>query len=136
MNFRQLLLAAIFPASHDSTRNGFYFLKSMSALTSQFENHLRAILGMPLGSTATVGFSAMLNLIGELPEAEEVLRVSNTHLHLYGKSTRPGRKLGHVTVRADNFEKLQQRLAELPAFFQRQEFCLQQAQSATVVDRA
>jgi 5-(carboxyamino)imidazole ribonucleotide synthase len=127
----RLLANEIAPRVHNS---GHWSIEG--AATSQFENHLRAILGMPLGSTATVGFSAMLNLIGELPEAEEVLRVSNTHLHLYGKSTRPGRKLGHVTVRADNFEKLQQRLAELPAFFQRQEFCLQQAQSATVVDRA
>jgi 5-(carboxyamino)imidazole ribonucleotide synthase len=126
----RLLANEIAPRVHNS---GHWSIEG--AATSQFENHLRAILGMPLGSTATVGFSAMLNLIGELPEAEEVLRVSNTHLHLYGKSTRPGRKLGHVTVRADNFEKLQQRLAELPAFFQRHEFCLQQAQSDAVVNR-
>jgi 5-(carboxyamino)imidazole ribonucleotide synthase len=126
----RLLANEIAPRVHNS---GHWSIEG--AATSQFENHLRAILGMPLGSTATVGFSAMLNLIGELPEAEEVLRVSNTHLHLYGKSTRPGRKLGHVTVRANNFEKLQQRLAELPAFFQRHEFCLEQAQSDTVVNR-
>jgi 5-(carboxyamino)imidazole ribonucleotide synthase len=91
---------------------------------------------MPLGSTATVGFSAMVNLIGELPVAEEVLRVRNTHLHLYGKSPRPGRKLGHVTVRADKFEKLQERLAELPSFFQRPEFCLQEARAETLAKRA
>jgi 5-(carboxyamino)imidazole ribonucleotide synthase len=89
-----------------------------------------------LGSTATAGFSAMLNLIGEFPESAEVLSVSNTHLHLYGKSPRPGRKLGHVTVRADHFEKLQQRLAELPSFFHRPEFCLEQVQSSTLANRA
>jgi 5-(carboxyamino)imidazole ribonucleotide synthase len=127
----KLLANEIAPRVHNS---GHWSIEG--ATTSQFENHLRAILGMPLGSTATLGFSAMLNLIGELPEAEEVLGVSNAHLHLYGKSPRPGRKLGHVTVRADNFETLQQRLAELPAFFQRTEFCLQQAQGDTLAKRA
>lgn len=97
------------------------------AVTSQFENHLRAILGYPLGSTAAVGHSAMINLIGELPESAEVLAVPNTHLHLYGKEPRPGRKVGHVTARADRPEKLQQRLRELPDFFHRPEFCLEQA---------
>lgn len=106
------------------------------AVTSQFENHLRAILGFPLGSTATVGFSAMVNLIGDLPASEDVLAVLNTHLHLYGKSPRPGRKLGHVTVRADKLEKLQQRLTELPAFFHRPEFCLAEARPETLANRA
>jgi 5-(carboxyamino)imidazole ribonucleotide synthase len=99
------------------------------AVTSQFENHLRAVLGLPLGSTATIGHSAMLNLIGELPLTEEVLKVSNSHLHLYGKEPRLGRKVGHVTVRADRPEKLHQRLAELPAFFHRPEFCLEKAKT-------
>ena len=78
----------------------------------------------------------MVNLIAELPEAEEVLAVPNTHLHLYGKSPRPGRKLGHVTIRADNFEKLQQRLGELPAFFKRPEYCLEEALPETLAKRA
>jgi len=82
---------------------------------------------MPLGSTAVMGYSAMVNLIGELPEAQEVLKVPNTHLHLYGKEPRPGRKVGHVTVRANQFEQLQRRLQELPPFFHRPEFCLEQA---------
>jgi 5-(carboxyamino)imidazole ribonucleotide synthase len=74
------------------------------AATSQFENHLRAVLELPLGSTATAGHSAMLNLIGEVPESADVLAVSNAHLHLYGKSPRPGRKVGHVTLRAASAE--------------------------------
>jgi 5-(carboxyamino)imidazole ribonucleotide synthase len=127
----KLLANEIAPRVHNS---GHWSIEG--AATSQFENHLRAILGMPLGSTATVGYSAMVNLIGELPEAAEVLRTPNTHLHLYGKSPRPGRKLGHVTVRADKFEKLQQRLAELPAFFQRPEYCLRQALAETLANRA
>jgi 5-(carboxyamino)imidazole ribonucleotide synthase len=68
------------------------------AETSQFENHLRAILGLPLGSTAVRGEVLMLNLIGELPDAATVLTHRDVHLHLYGKEPRPGRKLGHVTL--------------------------------------
>ena len=94
------------------------------AATSQFENHLRAVMGLPLGSTATLGVSAMLNLIGEVPEPAEVAAIPDAHLHLYGKSLRPGRKVGHVTLRAASFEELTSRLAALPGFFQRPEFCL------------
>jgi 5-(carboxyamino)imidazole ribonucleotide synthase len=127
----KLLANEIAPRVHNS---GHWTIEG--AVTSQFENHLRAILGMPLGSTATVGYSAMLNLIGELPDAQQVLEVANTHLHLYGKSVRPGRKLGHVTVRADKLAKLQQRLNELPAFFHRPEFCLREALQDTLARRA
>ncbi len=94
------------------------------AITSQFENHLRAVSGLPLGVTRTLGFSAMLNLIGELPDANELLALPDAHLHLYGKSPRPGRKVGHVTLRADSIEQLEQRLRQLPTFFHREEFCL------------
>jgi 5-(carboxyamino)imidazole ribonucleotide synthase len=94
------------------------------AATSQFENHLRAVMGLPLGSAATLGVSAMLNLIGEVPEPSEVLTILDAHLHLYGKSLRPGRKVGHVTLGAANIEELKSRLTQLPAFFQRSEYCL------------
>jgi len=67
------------------------------AATSQFENHLRAILGFPLGSTAAQP-SFMVNLIGTTPPAEDVLAIPGAHLHLYAKEPRPGRKLGHVTL--------------------------------------
>ena len=97
------------------------------AVTSQFENHLRAVLGLPLGSTGLTGHCAMLNLIGDLPESAEVLAVPDAHLHLYGKSPRPGRKLGHVTLRAASPERLALRLSELPAFFHRPDFCLDAA---------
>jgi 5-(carboxyamino)imidazole ribonucleotide synthase len=83
------------------------------AETSQFANHLRAISGLPLGSTAPVGRSAMLNLIGTLPDPTRVLAIEGAHLHLYGKEPRPGRKLGHVTLRADDSSVLGQRLAQL-----------------------
>ena len=68
------------------------------AETSQFENHLRAILGLPLGSTRVRGDYAMLNLIGAVPDPERVLAIPGTHLHDYGKAPRPGRKVGHITV--------------------------------------
>jgi 5-(carboxyamino)imidazole ribonucleotide synthase len=68
------------------------------AVTSQFENHLRAILNLPLGSTRPRGFSAMLNLIGTLPDRERILAEGDVHLHDYGKQPRPGRKLGHCTL--------------------------------------
>jgi 5-(carboxyamino)imidazole ribonucleotide synthase len=70
------------------------------AETSQFENHLRAILGLPLGGTQAIGVSAMVNLIGGIPERDAVLAVPAAHLHLYGKEPKPGRKVGHVTVHA------------------------------------
>jgi len=67
------------------------------AATSQFENHLRAILGLPLGSTESRP-ALMVNLIGSLPERQRVLEIVGAHLHLYGKEPRAGRKLGHVTL--------------------------------------
>ena len=67
------------------------------AATSQFENHLRAILGLPLGSTESRP-ALMLNLIGSVPPVDDVLGIPGAHLHLYGKEARPGRKLGHVTL--------------------------------------
>ena len=97
------------------------------AVTSQFENHLRAVLGLPLGSTATADHFAMVNLIGELPESAEVLRVPDAHLHLYGKEPRPARKLGHLTLRAATPQRLSQSLSTLPPFFHRPEFCLSAA---------
>ena len=68
------------------------------AATSQFENHLRAILDLPLGATTARGFSAMINLIGRLPPRAALLALEGVHLHAYGKQPRPGRKVGHCTV--------------------------------------
>ena len=89
------------------------------AETSQFENHLRAILGWPLGSAAAVGHTAMLNLIGTMPDRQEVLAMQQAHWHDYAKAPRSGRKLGHVTLRTASpteldasFEQLNQILAK------------------------
>jgi 5-(carboxyamino)imidazole ribonucleotide synthase len=78
--------------------------------TSQFENHLRAITNLPLGSTASTGHSGMVNLIGEIPAATLSQQIGQ--LHDYGKSPRPGRKLGHITVVANSAEE-RDRLVDL-----------------------
>jgi len=83
------------------------------AVTSQFENHLRAVVGLPLGSTAPRGCAAMVNLIGNLPDLPPLLALPNAHLHLYDKAPRPGRKLGHVTLCAENAAQLADRLEVL-----------------------
>src|SRR5690606_41248307 len=71
---------------------------SVGAVTSQFENHLRAVLGWPLGSTEPLGHAGMVNFVGYLPPAEAVLALPGTHYHDYGKEPRPKRKLGHGTL--------------------------------------
>lgn len=83
------------------------------AETSQFENHLRAILDLPLGSTAPVGQAAMINFIGGLPKTEDLLKIPHAHLHLYDKSPRKGRKVAHATVRAENQQQLSERVNNL-----------------------
>jgi 5-(carboxyamino)imidazole ribonucleotide synthase len=67
-------------------------------VTSQFENHLRAICGLPLGSTRALGHTAMINFLGKMPERERLLEIDGLAYHDYGKTPRPGRKLGHCTV--------------------------------------
>jgi 5-(carboxyamino)imidazole ribonucleotide synthase len=72
--------------------------------TSQFENHLRAITGMELGSTAVHGVAGMVNIIGQEPNVERLREIPSVHVHMYGKAPAPKRKLGHITVTADDVE--------------------------------
>jgi 5-(carboxyamino)imidazole ribonucleotide synthase len=67
-------------------------------VTSQFENHLRAVCDMPLGSTRALGHTAMINFLGLMPDRERLLAVDGLAYHDYGKTPRPGRKLGHCTI--------------------------------------
>lgn len=83
------------------------------AETSQFENHLRAVTGLPLGTTSVRAHAAMLNLIGTMPAAETILAEPGVHLHDYGKAPRPGRKLGHCTIVDSSRRRLISRLAGL-----------------------
>jgi 5-(carboxyamino)imidazole ribonucleotide synthase len=104
----QLIANEMAPRVHNS---GHWTIEG--AETSQFENHVRAILGMPLGSTRMVGRSAMLNAIGKLPPRDAVLAIEGAHLHAYGKSDAPGRKVGHVTIRATTREELDAKVRQL-----------------------
>ncbi|MBA3725657.1 MAG: 5-(carboxyamino)imidazole ribonucleotide synthase [Armatimonadetes bacterium] len=104
----ELLVNEIAPRVHNS---GHWTLDG--AETSQFENHIRAITDMPLGSTLARGYSAMINIFGERPDPAAVLAVPGAHYHVYGKSARPGRKIGHITVGAADRETLAERVAAL-----------------------
>ena len=93
----RLLANEMAPRVHNS---GHWTIEG--ALTSQFENHLRAITGLPLGSTEARGQSRMVNLTGEPPPLEALAAIPGAHVHLYGKAPRPRRKVGHVTVTGDD----------------------------------
>jgi 5-(carboxyamino)imidazole ribonucleotide synthase len=105
-----LLANEIAPRVHNS---GHWTIEG--AETSQFENHVRAVSDMPLGGTDLVMPSVMLNCIGTMPDRDAVLSVPGAHLHDYGKSPRPGRKLGHVTVTAPDPGTLDARVAQVEA---------------------
>ncbi len=120
----QLLANEIAPRVHNS---GHWTIEG--AETSQFQNHLRAVLGLPLGSTRSVGVSCMLNWIGEMPNAQAVLQENGGHWHDYGKSAREGRKVGHATLREEGVEQLAKSLAQVGKALARE------AQTAPVLTR-
>ena len=90
----ELLANEFAPRVHNS---GHWTIEG--AQTSQFENHLRAVVGLPLGSTAPNEFAAMVNFIGTTPDLTALLQIPGVHPHIYGKAPRPGRKVGHATIR-------------------------------------
>ena len=104
----RLLLNEIAPRVHNS---GHWTIEG--AATSQFENHLRAVTGLPLGSTEARGWSLLWNILGEAPDPARVLSIPDVHLHLYGKQPRSGRKLGHVTALASSLAELDRRARDL-----------------------
>ncbi|BCX88357.1 5-(carboxyamino)imidazole ribonucleotide synthase [Methylomarinovum tepidoasis] len=106
----RLLANEMAPRVHNS---GHWTIEG--AEVSQFENHLRAILDLPLGGTEPVGHTAMVNFIGVLPALADVLAQPGVHCHFYGKAERPGRKVGHATVRAASAKALEARLHHLLA---------------------
>jgi 5-(carboxyamino)imidazole ribonucleotide synthase len=110
----ELLVNEMAPRVHNS---GHWTIEG--AETSQFENHLRAVAGLPLGSTAAVGQSVMINLIGGWPDPAAVLAIPGAHLHLYGKKPRPNRKVGHITVRADSDREFVDRVRRVRALLER-----------------
>lgn len=110
----ELLANEMAPRVHNS---GHWTIEG--AETSQFENHLRAVLGLPLGSTRMLGHACMLNWIGQMPDAVPVLAQPGGHWHDYGKEPREGRKVGHATLREDTPAALAQALQTVGAQLQR-----------------
>lgn len=107
----KLMVNEIAPRVHNSghwTQQG--------TLCSQFENHLRAVAGLPLGTTEAIGPSAMINVLGQSEIPAEVLSISNVTSHWYGKAQRPGRKMGHINVVAESEEALGEKLMALAVF--------------------
>ncbi|EKY4882898.1 TPA: 5-(carboxyamino)imidazole ribonucleotide synthase [Vibrio vulnificus] len=104
----QLLVNEIAPRVHNSghwTQQG--------AETCQFENHLRAVCGLPLGSTKLVRETSMINILGEDTLPASVMAMDGCHIHWYGKEKRAGRKMGHINVCGDYSGELQRRLCAL-----------------------
>ena len=81
--------------------------------TSQFENHLRAVTGMPLGSTDAHGVSGMVNVIGQEPDVTRLGELPGVHVHMYGKQPAPRRKLGHITVTAESMQGVIQAIGQV-----------------------
>jgi 5-(carboxyamino)imidazole ribonucleotide synthase len=106
----ELLANEMAPRVHNSGH-----LTIEASTCSQFENHVRAILDLPLGSTATVPFAGVVNILGPHPALPTLLRVPNTHTHLYGKKATPGRKCGHVTIVEQSEPALLARMQEVRA---------------------
>ncbi len=107
-SYPQLIANEMAPRVHNSghwTQDG--------AVTSQFENHLRAVMGLPLGSTAPRGYAAMVNLIGEIPDVNKLLSMPAAKLHLYGKTARAGRKLGHINLSGNSREEFSEQLTTI-----------------------
>ena len=104
----ELLVNELAPRVHNS---GHWSMSGSD--TSQFENHLRAVVGLPLGDTSARGPSAMVNIIGCSSFSRDLLKISGCHLHWYGKTVREKRKMGHINVTADSYQALGEKLEAL-----------------------
>lgn len=112
---KQLIANEMAPRVHNS---GHWTIEG--AGVSQFENHLRAIMDLPLGTTDVQGYAAMINFISRIPPAEDILKIPGCHFHSYGKTPRPGRKLGHATLRAADKDVLNQKIQMIQAIIEQQ----------------
>ena len=107
----KLLVNELAPRVHNS---GHW--SQSGAVTSQFENHLRAVCGLPLGDTSAIGPSAMVNIIGCSSFSRDLLSIDGSHLHWYGKSVREKRKMGHINVTTNSYENLGEKLMALSKY--------------------
>lgn len=103
----QLIANEVAPRVHNS---GHWTIEGSEI--SQFENHLRAVLGLPLGSTRPRFYSAMINIIGKKPNLEKILSIPDIHFHWYHKEPFEGRKLGHLSLCATDQVELQGKIAQ------------------------
>ncbi len=111
----QLLANEIAPRVHNS---GHWTIDG--AVCSQFENHVRACCGLPLGSTEANGESLMVNWIGEVPAIEKHDQINGLYWHDYGKQAREGRKVGHATLLAENSDELKRQVQQLAGLIEKQ----------------
>lgn len=108
-----LLVNEIAPRVHNS---GHWTIDATHC--SQFENHVRAALDMPLGETHATAPALMLNLISEHPSEADIHAIDpDAHVHLYGKEPRTGRKVGHITLVGDDLAHRTESLADLPGVY-------------------
>ena len=106
----RLIANDLIPRVHNS---GLWTIEGCA--TSQFDNHVRAVCGLPLGSTALRQPTALVNCIGDLPDLDALAAIPGAKLHYYGKQPRPGRKVGHVTITAPDAHQLTARLHQVRA---------------------
>ncbi|ASM50004.1 5-(carboxyamino)imidazole ribonucleotide synthase [Pseudoalteromonas espejiana DSM 9414] len=112
-----LLVNEIAPRVHNSghwTQQGCH--------CSQFENHMRAVAGLPLGNTQLKHITAMINVLGQPSIPNGVLKTSDVTSHWYGKTAKPGRKMGHVNVSAESINDLADKLGELTDYLPEQDY--------------
>ncbi|WP_395340406.1 5-(carboxyamino)imidazole ribonucleotide synthase [Ningiella sp. W23] len=114
-----LIVNEIAPRVHNS---GHWTQKG--ADTCQFEQHIRAVLGFPLGATTSSGVTAMINVIGCTSFSRDIISIEGCHLHWYGKELRVKRKMGHINVVAENYASLGEKLLQLLAYLPEEYFPL------------
>jgi 5-(carboxyamino)imidazole ribonucleotide synthase len=123
----KLLVNEIAPRVHNSghwTQQG--------TVCSQFENHLRAVCGMPLGNTDLLHPTCMINILGEDSLNQQLLAIPGLAIHWYGKSKRPGRKMGHLNIIAETPAQLTEKLRQAAALLDKNAFPAIQELSQTL----
>lgn len=106
--YDHLLANEIAPRVHNS---GHWSIEG--AITSQFENHIRAVVGLPLGDTDNIHPSIMVNVLGRYPDITAVMAIDGAHYHSYHKAERPDRKIAHITLMPNDVADLEPALAKL-----------------------
>jgi 5-(carboxyamino)imidazole ribonucleotide synthase len=125
---QQLLVNEIAPRVHNS---GHWTMQG--ADTCQFENHLRAVRGLPLGSTKVTSTTAMINIIGCKAFARDMLSIPGCHLHWYGKTPREKRKMGHFNLCAENYTELGKTMQALSEYVPLEHFPMLKDEAARLV---